>query len=326
MNLLQTLKWVLPVLTLLASCTEREVNELNDGVIRLGVSTDFTTRAAINDFTTLSAEGTKVGVYGVKTATETATTPLGSLWTTGMLMQNVQTTAIGTDGIMSWANIYKYPSADETSKYVKFCLYYPYAGEAASGSGDYVTSATSGSAPVLHFTTDGSKDVMYTTAVTGSRLSPASEVTFKHALTQLSFELKDEDGLFPFPITGVKLMGVNTRAQINIETGALANWNTPGSVDLSSTSITLQAGKPEPLGAVVMLQPEVASYDLEVTYTDGTIKVKTAKVTPVDESTNTFVAGKAYKITINFRGSRPIELTAKLTPWQAGGKGEAIVE
>lgn len=314
-------------LALLTSCTEQELSAPNDVVICLGVSNALNTRAALNNLTDLSEEGSKVGVYGVKTTAESAGTLLSTLWNTGMLMQNVQTTAIATTGAISWANLYKYPATEETAKYVKFCLYYPYAAESATPlSVDYVTPATSGGAPVLHFTTTGGKDVMYTTPVTGARLTPASEVNFNHALTQLRFELIDDDGLFAFPITKVVLKDVLTKAEMNLETGALSNWGTPSTLALTlpSSPLTLGAGVKHTLSDVLMLQPGVASYDLEVTYTDGTSKTKSARVTPTGD--NTFVAGKSYLITVNFKGSRPIELTATLTPWQAGGVGEAVIE
>lgn len=314
-------------LALLASCSKEETNARteDEGIIRLGVTKNVTSRGAIRSLTDLSAAGDRVGVYAVQTANTDGSISLGSGWGGTKVMQNVQTTSIESDGTLNWADTYKYPAKDEPAQNVKFCLYHPYAAEGSAGSGDYVAAPAGGSAPMLHFITDGTTDVMVTAPVLGSRIAPASEVNFRHVLTQLSFELIDDEGTFTYPITNIELKEVNTTGAMDIETGALSNWGTPGKLNLLNTSLTLSKGVAQTLDKVVMLQPEQTSFVVTVTYTNGATVNKEVTITPVG-GTGRFEAGHSYLITLRFSGSVSIRMKATLTDWVSGGTGQGLVE
>lgn len=321
---------------MLASCTNEtgEDVKINDDVIRLGVTKNVTSRATINDMNDLSRVGDQVGIYAVKTQNTNANDLLTD-WVAGdaLLMDNQKTTAISTTGDITWDGVYLYPKADAEKTNVKFMAYYPYAtaGTDEDNNGNRVEAASGSTAPKLHFTLDGSLDVLLATPVTGNRKTPARELTFNHKLTQLSFQLLDDQGLWRHKITNIELIEANSKAAMNLETGALTSWSNPVTLSVENEAIILPDNKePVTLKKILMLQPEVTKYMMSITFedvNDGNKPVtKILDITPINEQGGTFKAGKSYVIKVRFSGNVPVQMSAILVPWITGGEGQVVVD
>lgn len=323
-------------LAMLASCAqENEIEVVADGqdIITLGASAQgVDTRAVINDLAALSAEGTKVGIYAVATSATKPADVLTADWTAAPLMKDVQTKAIdNTSGMMSWVNpeAYIYPKTGDKLN-VKFMAYYPYAAEGSTGD-NFVTAAGVSTSPKLNFTLTGQEDLMWATPVIGSRTTPASALKFNHKLTQFTFQLKDSKGTFSTTNGAINAVTVNanTKGVMDLETGAIANWGTPADINVLGSAIaTVPTNTPVALNTITMLQAAQGSFGVTLKYDGiGEPKVpgsKTATIKPVGDAT--FLAGKAYLITLGLAGDVLVQLSAEVVPWTTGGVGEGTVE
>lgn len=329
---------ILMGLAMLASCSqENETLAVTDaeGVIRLGVEggSGVMTRGVVNTLEALSAEGTKVGLYAVKTAVTDASLPVSADWLSDTRpMTNVQTTSIDkTTGAMKWLNpeVYIYPKNDVDGKNnVKFFAYYPYAAKGTAGD-NYMVDAVATTAPKLNFTLTGSEDLMWATPVLGSRTQPAPALKFNHKLTQLSFRLMDGEGSFTVTngaVTDV-MIEANTKGVMNIETGALSDWGTSSSLEVYKGSIPVIGADPVPLAVTLMLQPGQVAFNvtLKAAGKDGSgVVTKMAEIKPMGDAT--FLAGKAYLITLSLSGNVLIQLGASVVPWVEGGTGFGYID
>lgn len=318
---------------LLLCCTER--GDLSSSrLIRLGASREGYTRGSVNDLAGLSAVGDRVGIYGVVTTNSDALSyTLADEWNASPLMDNVRTTSIDSStGVLFWADAYAYPL--EEDRYVKFCVYHPYA--TSDGEGDnYVENRTNAS-PLLHFTLTGDEDVMWASPVLGSRTHSPDGLVFSHVLTQLRFRLVDDEGNFSDTnLTGLRFNGVNTRSTLDLETGATGSWGTSSDAvafplsesftgGVSSVPISGTSSSPLTLSGVVMLQPGLSAFSLTVE-TDNKGRFSNVIITP-SGGEGTFAAGHSYMVTLKFRERTPIALGAMVTPWVMTGTGEGTVQ
>lgn len=316
-------------LALLASCSQENETPAasTEGRITLGVTAGGSgslTRGVVNNLTALSADGANVGVYGVQTANTDATASTLADWTTAPKMQNVRTTAINTQGIMSWANPenYVYPKG-EAKNNVRFFAYYPAAAATVS------TPAGARASEKLGFTLTGNEDVMWATPVIGSRMQPAPMLAFRHKLTQFTFVLTDNEGTFNTTNGAVTDLGItaNTKATMDVETGVMSGWNTPVLLDVcKDQNITLTQATPYPLDKVLMLEPGKASFDvtLKAAGKSGVAVTKNTDIKPVGDTV--FEAGKHYVITLSLSGNVLIQLGASVEEWQEGSMGAGYIE
>lgn len=293
-------------------------------VIRLGV--ENTTRASIDNVGELAQyAGDKVGIVGMETTTQVP--PVG-VWDGVLLMNNVKTTSIDADGTLHWAGAYYYPM--DITHFVKFCAYHPYAVSGTSGA-NYLRASSDNTAPVLHFTLTGQEDVMYASPVVGNYSVAPGKLSFKHALTQLSFELDDPDGTFSgVTLNGITVQEANTTCSMNIETGALGEWGNPKSLELPGiANIPINAvGSKQVIDGEIMLQPGLSSFAITVKTSIGDFADIT--VTPTSNGDGSpatvFSAEQAYRITLRFAKKSPIAMTASVTEWVFGGTGSGVVE
>ncbi len=308
---------------LCAGCSTKEHLDAR-GVIRLGV--ENATRASINNVSDLATHaGDKVGIIGMETDSQT---PAAGVWNGALIMDNVQTSGIDADGTIHWAGTYYYPM--EADHFVKFCAYHPYAASGTSGD-SFVAMPTAGQAPVLHFVLDGQEDVMYAGPVVGSSKVAPDKLTFKHVLTQLTFELEDPDGEFTgATLEGITFQDVNTRSSMDIETGALGAWSEPKSVDMPGIASVPFAAKDakQPIDGEIMLQPGLPEFLITVRTSVGTFT--DVKITPTQNSDGsaaaTFGAEQSYRISLRFAKKTLISLGATVQPWQFGGTGSGVIE
>ena len=311
---------------LFGACTKQDAL-LPNGIIQLGARTDNYSRSSINDLKGLASLGDRVGIYGVVTdKPDAASVILSEEWKSTPLMGNVRTTRIDANtGALSWDGAYAYPLEEE--KYVKFCVYHPYAGVDVQGE-NYV-EASKGASPILHFTLTGTEDVMWVNPVVGSRTIAASLLKFNHLLTQLRFRIVDDEGNFAgTSITKLSFNNVNTVSTLNLETGKLGGWGTPSSniiLPLSApVAISGTTDSPLSLSGEVMLQPGQAMFNMTVT-TDNKGAFPSVEIRPTNGEMN-FAAGRSYLVTLKFRDRTPVALSVMVTPWVMDGYGEGTVE
>ena len=322
-------------LAVLASCTQENENVpagAREGVITLGADggSGVMTRGVVNTLEALSAEGTKVGIYGVKTAVTDASSSVTGDWTASALMANVQTMTVDkTTGAMSWANpnTYVYPKNDAGGKNnVKFFAYYPYAATGSTGD-NYMADASTSTSPKLSFTLTGGEDLMWATPVLGSRTQPASALKFNHKLTQLSFQLVDGEGSFSTTngaVTDVTITA-NTKGVMDIETGALSGWGTSAALEVYKGSIATVNSTPISLNKTLMLQPGQSLFNMTLKADGkGTEVTKATEIRPMGDAT--FLSGKAYLITLSLSGNVLVQLGASVVPWVEGGTGFGYID
>ena len=241
-------------------------------------------------------------------------------------MNNICTTRIdATTGSLFWNNTYSYPLEKEKS--VKFCVYHPYAAINAGGF-NYV-EAIAGKSPILHFRLTGAEDVMWVTPVLGSRRQAPGTLVFDHKLTQLRFQLVDDEGNFAGTrVNGLIFTGINTVSTLNIETGILGEWATLSDVVVfplkTSVEVRGTTEAPQVLTGEVMLQPGQSSFRLTVK-TDVKGDYPNVEIRPSGGET-IFAAGRSYMVTLKFRKRSVVALSAIVIPWVMDGYGEGIVE
>lgn len=311
------------VLGLLASCTQNE-EVVGTGEIRLGVRSDVYSRGSVGDFTALIAVGDQIGVYGVNTNKTKATDLLEEAWATATYtMDNVCTDSISKkSGEMKFAKGYTYPD----NMQVKFLAYYPYAKTGVATDGrNYLEAATQDQAPLLHFTINGALDLMYATPVIGSQTDAADKVLeFNHALTQLSFILKDPVGIVKdTKVKMIKINKVNTSSTMNIETGAFGEWGTPIDSELKVDPSVAVTASGVVINGAVMLQPGLTGFNLSIV-TENNITYSGITIKP--DKDLVFEAGTAYEITLTFLDKKEIKSSVAIQPWVMGGYSDNIVQ
>lgn len=309
------------------SCSTKEDLD-SRGVIRLGASASApASRAAINNLTDLSQHGgDKVGIFGLETD---HSTPVFGAWGGNLVMKNVRTTAVDADGALHWSGTYYYPLEDE--RYVEFFAYHPYAELAGEGS-DYVSFSGTDTAPVLHFTLDGSQDVLYSAPVVGSISVSPGKLSFRHALTRLTFALNDPDGAYAgATLNGITFQQVRTQGSMNIENGALGEWSAPQDLRMAmpAGSVAIDAkDQMQTVDGEMMLEPGLESFFITVHTSYGDVpNVKITPKTNADGSkADKFAAEQSYRITLKFDTMKEIESSAKVEDWVFGGYGHGVVQ
>lgn len=313
----------------MTSCFTKE--ELDSrGVIRLGVSapaahTALSSRAAINSVNDLSQYGgDKVGVFGLEIDRPT---PVLGAWSGNLVMKDVKTSAIDTNGTLHWTGTYYYPL--EETRYVEFFAYHPHA-EIGTEGDNYVEMSGSDAAPALFFTLDGSQDVMYAGPVVGNISTAPGKLKFRHALTRLTFALDDSYGSFAgATLNGITFQQVNTKGSMNIENGTLGEWSEKKNLDMVMTPTAIDASaQPQHIEGDMMLEPGQSEFFITVKTSFGDIaNVKIMPKTNADGSAAaTFAAEQSYRITLKFDKKQEIESSATVEDWQFGGYGFGVVQ
>lgn len=309
---------------LLASCsTRQELDSRRDGVIRLGVG-KIVTRAEVGSVTAL---GDNIGIYGVQLPEKPADlTDLPDIgWGNALSMDNVRSTGVAPSGAISWNGIYYYPL--DPAHYIKFCAYHPY----ADGTNFSVDAPASGQAPVLRFTLDGTDDILYASPVIGSRSEAPTALTFRHALTQLMFKIKDVHGELrrnKTKILSIAFQDVNTVSSMNIETGIFGEWSDPDNLlvpGFEGKEFAFEEDGPDFVapGDGIMLEPGLASFKITLETSQGTFSDVTIR--PSGEPV--FAAGHSYEITITFNEQQSEVLAAAtVVDWKFGGTTNIIIQ
>lgn len=320
----------LSALILLASCSNDNEAVGTDGdktLIRLG--TALQTKAPVNDALGLNTSG--IGIYGITTSNTTAGAAVTD-WSAAKILDNVKPQSVENDGSIVLPVPYYYPA--DVAEYVKFMAFHPYA--AAGTSGDNYLLVTDAAAPELNFTLTGKEDLMYAVPAIGNKeTTGAQNLAFKHSLTQITFDVIKHSGMTgDLSVTGIQFAGVNTTGKMNIETGAISDWGTPG--DLTAFNSVSDGGAVEipasnatavVAGTPAMLQGGQKKFALNIATTAKTFQ--NVEIVPTAPAT-AFEVGKSYKVTITFNvgdvtPGQEIQLSASVQPWEDGGTGSGSV-
>lgn len=320
----------LSALILLASCNndnEAVGTDSNKTLIRLG--TVMQTKAPVNDASGLNTAG--IGIFGITTKKTVAGDAVTD-WTAAKILDNVKPQSVESDGSIVLPIPYYYP--EDAADYVKFMAFHPYA--ATGTTGDNYLHVTDAAAPELNFTLTGKEDLMYATPAIGNNATTvAQELAFKHSLTQITFDvIKDAAMTGDLSVTGIQFAGVNTTGKMNIETGAISDWGTPGDLtafnsvsDGGAVEIPASGATPVVAGSPVMLQGGQEKFALNIATTAKTFQG--VEILPTSPAT-AFEVGKSYKVTITFNvgnvtPGQEIKLSASVQPWEDGGTGSGSV-
>lgn len=306
----------------MTSCFTKEDLDTR-GEIRLGASE--VSRAAVNSLADLSQHGgDKVGIFGLEID---RSTPVLGDWSGNLIMNDVRTTSVDASGILHWAGTYYYPL--EETRYVEFFAYHPHA-ELGTGGDDYVEFSGSEAAPVLHFTLDGSQDLLYAGPVIGNISTAPGKLSFRHALTRLTFALDDSYGSHTgAKLTGITFQQVNTKGSMNIENGTLGEWSEKQDLIMPMNPVDIEAAdRVQPVEGEMMLEPGRSEFYITVHTSDGS--VPNVRITPKTNGDGsiaaTFAAEQSYRITLKFDKKQEIESSATVEDWQFGGYGFGVVQ
>lgn len=282
----------------MASCTQNDEIFSNDDLVEIklngGIETTVVSRAAVNKGDALS------NIQFVKVDGETISDLKGvnAISTTGDMVEA---------GTITFQTTQYYPSTNGKTNIIGF---YPAATSVANG--------------VASMTITGAEDVLYAPAVSGNKTEEIKpNLQFGHKLTQFKFVLKRDATSTDADITNVKvaIKDANTTFDMNLYDGKLSlDWATPIStitpiVDATAT----KDGTPESAG--IMLQPDLSTLNLLVSATG--YPEDTVSITGTDAGK--FAAGKAYTITLTFKG-KSITPTGEIAEWTKGTAGGADIE
>lgn len=282
----------------MASCTQNDEIFSNDDLVEIklngGIETTVVSRAAVNKGEALS------NIQFVKVDGETISDLKGvnAISTTGDMVDA---------GEITFKTTQYYPSTDVITNIIGF---YPAATAVADG--------------VASMSITGAEDVLYAPAVSGNKTEEIKpNLQFGHKLTQFKFVLKRDATSTDADITNVKvaIKDANTTFDMNLYDGKLSlDWATPIStitpiVDATAT----KDGTPESAG--IMLQPDLSTLNLLVSATG--YPEDTVSITGTDAGK--FAAGKAYTITLTFKG-KSITPTGEIAAWTPGKAGGADIQ
>lgn len=283
------------VVMAMVSCSQDDEVINNDGPVEIklnaGVEATIAPRAVINKGDALS------GIQFVKVDGESGVfTNVSAITLTGDM---------AAAGTITFSSKQYYPSNGEITKILGF---YP--------------AATSLSAGVASMTITGKEDVLYAAPVSGSKSTPISDnLSFNHKLTQFKFVIKRESASTSADIAKVKVSvkDANTAFSMALADGILSDWKTTSSIEVIADATATTAGTAETEG--FMLEPNLTSLTLNVSATGYTEKTVTINGT----DNGKFEAGKAYTITLTFKGTE-ITPQGEVVEWTSGTAGGTDIE
>ena len=184
---------------------------------------------------------------------------------------------------------------------------------------------------IVTFEKTGTEDVMYGGIVTGNKNTPVGAFTFRHALTQLNFQVQASEGYLKDKdyvgkqITGIQVVSAAypktmTIADGNISYETAANIAVPGVEATDLTNTVTKIGEPLMVGALDGVK-------VKVTYGDGTTSNAIDIIDASTKANLNALAGYSHLITLSFlkTGEVAIEGTATVAPWQVGASGNGSV-
>lgn len=187
------------------------------------------------------------------------------------------------------------------------------------------TAAYSEDTHKVEWTLDGEKDIVWATG-TGAKNANGGgaaqpEFTFSHKLTKLNIEVKAETGFEAIDISSMNILDVKTGATLNLREGTMAY---AGEADLpvKYTGTSKEIGATAATYGYIMLPagPDFKSYKVSVKTGSGATEIQYPDVElKFENSSDYFVAGNEYTVTLTFKGTEISSGNAQITQWTSGG-------
>lgn len=182
---------------------------------------------------------------------------------------------------------------------------------------------------VASFTIDGKDDVMYASEKTGSKadatLGTHPELAFAHKLTQLQFKVKADDATAQSVWSTIKKITIEDQHNtfdLDLTTGTLTATGTANN-SIAAFEGSLAVDLTAQVADYVMVEAGKASVKAIVVSEKGGSEVSIAVNIP---AAATFVAGTAYEITLNLKGTENIQVSATVAEWLVGTPQTVDVE
>lgn len=293
-------KLILSVLAIAAmtSCTKSSDEEIDPNApveIKLNAGIEALARAEVSQTTGITGNG----VQFVRINGESPNwTTISAITTTGSIA--------ATTGVITFSTLQYYPTDGSNANIVGF---YPKAENITAG--------------VASMKITGEEDVIYASSVSGNKETPiASAMPFNHKLTQFKFVIQRDAASTDTDITNVsvKIKDSKTTFKLALADGELSDWTTPLSTIQPITNATAKTAASTPTDGF-MLQPDMSSISLSVSATGYTAQDITINGT----DNNKFETGKAYTITLTFKGTE-ITPSSTIAEWGDGTGADGEIE
>lgn len=191
--------------------------------------------------------------------------------------------------------------------------------------GDKVASAPEIATGKASFTIDGSDDILFAQSVDmGNRgAQKTTALNFQHKLTQFKFTAKVATGLGDIPNVSINITNAKKTSAISLASGDLETWTDALSLTIPNLTATEAGGT----SAGFMLEPNLKNLQLSVSAPGYLANAEVLTINGTEgASTDTFLPGKSYVITINFSGKK-VTATATIGKWEPGtNPGEGSIE
>lgn len=188
---------------------------------------------------------------------------------------------------------------------------------APSAKGIYV-NGKGAIAPTVDYTITGDEDIMTGKVTNGNGIGAAAYgntqqqpvFKFSHLLKKITFKVAAGDAFASgVSVKTITVKDVNTKVTLDVTTGELQNWNTPGKLTLSDLNTEIIRGG-NPVDGCLMFEPGT-KFTVSVTTDDGvTYADATVTLTGGD-------AGVHHVVTLTFHKSSIIP-SATIVDWVAG--------
>lgn len=201
--------------------------------------------------------------------------------------------------------------------------YYPSGGSIKANILGFYPKATSIAAGVATMTITGQEDILYAAPVSGNKTTPITDpLSFQHKLTQFKFVVKRDATSTDADISNVAVAIKDAKStfKMDLVNGTLSGWETPiSTITPITNAVATTGGTAETAG--FMLEPNLTSLILIVSATG----YPSVDVTIQGTDTGKFEMGKAYTITLTFKG-KSITSNGEIAEWTNGTNGGADIQ
>lgn len=300
---------------LMAACSSNSEESVNQSVaLRIASSIDVSEQAVTRAANDAWEAGDAIGLYAVKTGTTTAITGGENVEFTTSVSASTNN---GADFKSFTATTPVYLPADGSA--IDVYAYYPRQASVTPAAQAIDVSDQTSQAAIDWMTTGKTDKTTQGGSTDITKANPTVQLLFAHRLVKLQFNLVHGTGMTAADITSptLSIAGLNTKANLNLYTGAVSDLGTPAAIAPVAMSAPA-AGFDASLEAIIL--PYTTTGTHAVTLTLGS-----ATYTFNIESGKAFAAGNKYiyNVTVNATG---LTVTAAITDWGNGGTTPVTAE
>lgn len=290
--------------TLLPGCSSNEENGQENVEIQVGA----TVSGAVTKAPVVTGDSFTAAITAFEATSQPTDWTAAPAWTNSVTLVASET-ATGTSVPLNVSKVYP------TTGNVYMAAWHP---AVASVSG------------VVTFEQTGTEDVMYGGIVSGSKAVPAGAFQFKHALTQLNFQVQASEGYLTAnpgkKISGIEVLSAAYPKTMTIADGKIT-YETTADIEVAAVEVTELAKEVKAIGEPLMVNA-LDGVQVKVIYEGGD---KSKAIDIMDASTNEklkALAGYSHLVTLSFlkTGEIAIEGTATVALWQVGASGNGSIE